>query len=130
MKLECFEISPSSQRTTPSLPQYSNYVMYGPWIGKDIPILNKCIAKRSDNLFVYLIMHDIHYKVVIPNSTGTTFTSMYMPISNNSSLYNSLIYLKQKNNHHNRLCSIRDLMFSEYYLLYYSQSLKTYMKYY
>ena len=75
--------------TTPSSTSgYSNYVMYGPYIGKDIPILSKNIVIGNDNSIIYLV-DDGYLKVVISNQNDSTNKNYYKG-ENDRSLYNNI----------------------------------------
>ena len=67
---------------------YSNYLMYGPWIGSNlgntfIPITLNGIFRRNDGSILYIIINESAFKIVLAN-IDKTFECYYKSINTNS----------------------------------------------
>jgi len=59
----------------------SRFVMYGPWITVDIPILNNCIINKPDGSIVYLCIHRDSFKICVKYQNDLKFYNYYKSVN-------------------------------------------------
>ena len=64
--------------------EYSSYIMHGPWIEIDIPVLTSNIMQRKDGGTAYVVIQDNLIKIAISYTNTKNIKCYHQPITNNN----------------------------------------------